>query len=82
MSDVTYRRDYTSFMEDIIRSGYAEEISANESESDNTQYISHHGVYHKVEQKILMVFDCSAKYQGECLNKHQSCCKVQILQIT
>ena len=37
----------------------------------NVWYIPHHGVYHpKKPNKIRMVFDCSAEYQNESLNKH------------
>ena len=32
-------------------------------------YIPHHGIYHsKTTQKIHVVFDCSAKYEGTSLN--------------
>ena len=35
------------------------------------RYIPHHGVYHpKKPTKIRVVFDCSAEYQNESLNKH------------
>ncbi|XP_015776464.1 PREDICTED: uncharacterized protein LOC107354491 [Acropora digitifera] len=34
-------------------------------------YIPHHGVYHpKKPNKIRVVFDCSAEFKGETLNKH------------
>ena len=34
-------------------------------------YILHHGVYHpKKPNKIRVVFDCSAEFKGETLNKH------------
>lgn len=34
-------------------------------------YIPHHGVYHpKKPNKIHVVFDCSAEFKGETLNKH------------
>ena len=34
-------------------------------------YIPHHGVYHpKKPDKIRVVFDCSAEFKGETLNKH------------
>ena len=33
-------------------------------------YVPHHGVYHpKKPEKIRVVFDCSATFQGRCLNK-------------
>jgi len=34
-------------------------------------YLPHHGVYYPKNQKsIRVVFDCSARYQGESLNDH------------
>jgi len=36
-----------------------------------TWYIPHHGVYHNNKPgKLRVVFDCSARYKGTCLNNH------------
>lgn len=74
-SDAKYQNDYVTFMNTVIQSGYAEEVPT-ESKGDNEDsqqvwYIPHHGVYHpKKPNKIRVVFDCSAKFKGESLNKH------------
>ena len=69
----TYRQDYVTFMDNIISSGYAEKIPAEQRVADGKPvwYIPHHGVYHpKKPNKIRVVFDCSAQFQGESLNNH------------
>ena len=73
VSDEKYRDDYLTFMNTFIQSGYAEKVPTR-NEDENTQqvwYIPHHGVYHpKKPNKIRVVFDCSAEFKGESLNKH------------
>ncbi|XP_060775250.1 uncharacterized protein LOC132885032 [Neoarius graeffei] len=67
----TYYKDYVNFMHDIISRGDAEKIPEEETESGPAWYIPHHGVHHPQKPgKIRIVFDCSAKFQGECLNDH------------
>ena len=69
--DTKYRDDYEDFMANIISSGFAEEVPDSELENCNAWYIPHHGVYHsKKPDKIRIVFDCSARFQGESLNDH------------
>jgi len=70
--DTKYKDDYTAFMNEIIAKGYAEEVPEKASENDGrVWYIPHHGVYHpKKPDKIRVVFDCSADYKRESLNKH------------
>ena len=74
-SDAKYRNDYVTFMNTVIQSGYAEKVptkgeGGNES-NQQVWYIPHHGVYHpKKPNKIRVVFDCSAEFKGESLNKH------------
>ena len=45
-SDDQFRKDYCSFMEDIISSGYAERVPIDETSTMSKQvwYIPHHGV--------------------------------------
>jgi len=72
-SDKKYSNDYVNFMNTVIENGYAEEVPALNEEEGNQQvwYISHHGVCHpKKPNKIRVVFDCSAEFQGDSLNKH------------
>jgi hypothetical protein len=68
--DKRYQRHLSEFMEDIIERGQAE-ISPKTTETEERVllYIPHHGVYHhKKPDKIRVVFDCSAKFQGVSLN--------------
>ena len=70
--DEKYKEDYTAFMNDMIKKGYAEKIPKNEVRKDGKiWYLPHHGVFHPQKpDKIRVVFDCSAEYKGEALNKH------------
>ncbi|XP_028408116.1 uncharacterized protein LOC114530710 [Dendronephthya gigantea] len=70
--DSKYHTDYTNFMNDIIRKGYARKISEKEAQPEcgKLWYLPHHGIYHpKKPDKIRVVFDCSADYFGTSLNK-------------
>ena len=72
-ANMKYRDDYRTFMNDIIAKGYAEKVPKEEVSDNhgNVWYIPHHGVYHpKKPGKIRVVFDCSADYKRESLNKH------------
>ena len=66
-----YLQHYTTFMNEILSRGDAEKIPADEASSHTCWYIPHHGVYHPHKpNKVRVVFDCSAKYQGTCVNEH------------
>ncbi len=73
-SNPKYRHDYVTFMDKVISSGYAERVPTNDrriADDKPVWYIPHHGVYHpKKPDKIRVVFDCSAQFQGESLNNH------------
>ena len=59
-------------MHRIIASRYAEQVPQEEMKLDNRRvwYLPHHGVYHRRKpDKIRVVFDCSAVYKGESLNR-------------
>ena len=60
---------YTNVMNDLLRHGYAEPThSADEEES---WYIPHHGVLNaKKPNKLRVVFDCSATFNGISLNSN------------
>ena len=62
--DNRFREDYTAFMEEIIRKGYAKECT----DDNGRWYIPHHGVYHPRKSKIRVVFDCGAQNAGVSLN--------------
>ena len=67
-----FHTDYIDFMNSLIEHKYAERVPADELQLDNGRvwYIPHHGVYHPKKLKIRIVFDCSAQYRGEVLNRH------------
>lgn len=69
--DQRYYKDYVNFMDDIISCGDAEKVPEEESGNNPAWYIPHHGVHHPQKPgKILVVFDCSAKFQEISLNDH------------
>jgi len=66
-----YFQHYTAFMKEILERGDAEKIPDSEMDVPNQWYIPHHGVYHpKKPGKVRVVFDCSARHQGVCINDH------------
>ncbi|KAK3738374.1 hypothetical protein QZH41_005730 [Actinostola sp. cb2023] len=70
--DEKYRQDYVAFMRAIIDAGHAERVEEDALPANDGKvwYIPHHGVYHpKKPEKIRVVFDCSATFKGESLNK-------------
>ena len=71
-SNPKFRKDYKSFVAEIVEKGYARKVP-NEKLNRNdgrVWYLPHHGIYHpKKPNKIRVVFDCSAEYQGTSLNK-------------
>lgn len=69
--DSKYKEDYVTFMQNIIECGHAEKVPDDELtlKDGKTWYIPHHGVYNsKKPDKIRVVFDCSARYEGVSLN--------------
>ena len=67
----TFFEQYKQFIEEMIDQGHAEKIEVLEGEEGKTWYIPHNGVYHNNKpSKLRVVFDCSARYKGTCLNDH------------
>ncbi len=67
-----FREDYTSFVADIEQKGYARKVPSEKLNRNDGRvwYLPHHGIYHpKKPNKIRVVFDCSAEYQGTSLNQ-------------
>ena len=65
-----YKKDYTTYMKDIIERGVVEEVHDAGAHGEQ-RYIPHHGIYHpKKPEKLPVIFDCSAKYHGTSLNEH------------
>ena len=70
IKDKQYHKDYTSFMEDMIRKGFAEKSDPKANQQGKSWFILHHGVYHLSKTgKIRIVFGCSAEYDGVSVNK-------------
>ncbi len=63
-----YHDQYTAFMEEMVSKGDVETAPAA-SEGESVWYIPHHGVYHpRKPNKLRVVCDCSAKFNGISLN--------------
>ena len=71
LRDSKYRSDYVGFVNGIIAKGYAQRVPDEllMPKPGKVWYLPHHGVYHpRKAEKIRIVFDCSAKFQGVSLN--------------
>jgi len=68
--DDNFRSEYISFMDKVIGEGYAQKVASHNSENDDGRiwYLPHHGVYHPKKNKLRVVFDCAARFQGTSLN--------------
>jgi len=62
--------DYKSGINDMLMNGYAVKLSDEHmSRADGAVwYLPHHGVIHPRKQKLRIVFDCAAKFEGVSLN--------------
>ena len=68
-SDEKYYTDYCSFMSELISKRYARKVDEEvEGQHGRTWYLPHHGIYHPQKRKVRVVFDCSATFEGHCLN--------------
>ena len=67
--DSPFRHNYETFMNDMLKKGFAEPVPEKELLLDDGSvwYVAHHGVYHP-KKKLRVVFDCSGEYQGLSLN--------------
>ena len=68
LRDEKYANDYRAFMNQLIEKGYAKEANSVEP-IGKTWYLPHHGVYHPKKNKIRVVFDAAASFNGFNLNK-------------
>ena len=68
--DKDYAAEYKGFMEEMITKSYAEKVPQEQllREKGKVWYIPHHGVHHKRNGTIRVVFDCSSSYKGTSLN--------------
>ena len=67
-----FARDYICQMTNLIDKEYAEKVPEtypNNLREECHWYLPHHGIYHPQKpDKVRIVFDCAAKYNGICLN--------------
>ena len=71
LKDARFQEDYVASLESVIQEGFAEKVPSEDlcRADGKVWYIPHHGVYHsKKPEKIRVVFDCSAQFQGMSLN--------------
>ena len=64
---------YSKFMEDLVERNFAERVpeSCVENQDGLVWYLPHHSVVHPQKpDKVRVVFDCSAKYEGASLNNN------------
>ena len=69
--DKHFQDEYVTFMKKVLGEGYASEVSSEDLLKDDGHvwYLPHHGVYHPRKNKIRVVFDCAARFQGTSLNE-------------
>ena len=68
-----FKQQYVKFMSEMMKNGYAEKVPPDQmkGEEERVWYLPHHGVYHPQKpEKLRVVFDCSAEYNGQSLNQH------------
>ena len=73
LKDEKYRSDYITFVENIIDRQYASIVPDHSKIAPPGQvwYLPHHAIYNPNKpDKIRIVFDCSAIFNGTCLNDH------------
>ena len=64
-----YRSEYINNINTLLDQGYARKCDDSSGAAlGKMWYLPHHGVYQEIKNKIRMVFDCSASYQGHSLN--------------
>ena len=67
LKDQNFFDDYKKFIDNLLK-GYAKQSEV--VLSGKTWYIPHHGVYHPyMPDKLRVVFDCSAEFQGKSINR-------------
>ncbi|KAJ8031990.1 hypothetical protein HOLleu_25384 [Holothuria leucospilota] len=70
--DPQLHKGYADGMRDLVTKGYAEVVSDGYSKCADGEewYLPHHPVFHPQKlDKLRIVFDCAAKYQGVSLNE-------------
>ena len=71
--DAILKKQYTENIDNLLQKGYAERIKEDSADTPGEMgrkwFIPHHGVRQKSKpDKLRVVYDCSASYQGHSLN--------------
>ena len=69
--DLALKDKYTSSIKELMDKGYAEEVPPEQVQRADgaVWYLPHHPVFHPHKpDKLRIVFDCAAKFQGISLN--------------
>ena len=69
LRDKVYKDQYIEFIKKLLNKGYARKcpLTSPPNETDNVWYLCHFGVS-QPPKKLRVVMDCSAKFEGRCLN--------------
>lgn len=67
-TDPDYKRQYSEFMNELIAKGHAEPAPGNGNHGE-VWYIPHFAVRHPKKDKLRVVYDCSAQFNGKSLNE-------------
>ena len=68
--DEKFQTLYTETMQGYVDKGFAERLNEHDLEDDNCWYLPHHAVSHpRKANKVRVVFDCAARYNGTSLNE-------------
>ena len=70
LKDVQYFEKYSACIDKLLENEHAERVPLSDLNMTNTVwFLPHHGVFHpRKPDKLRVVFDSSAKFQGTCLN--------------
>ncbi|XP_060605456.1 uncharacterized protein LOC132757974 [Ruditapes philippinarum] len=68
--DANFQEQYCEFMDKVIKSDYARKVPSKKLTQNDGRvwYLPHHGVIHPKKNKLRVVFDCAARFQGRSLN--------------
>lgn len=68
LSNPTVHKEYSSYLNGVIKKGYAEQVPQQQGKSGKVWYIPHHNVYHPKKGSLRVVFNCRATFKEMSLN--------------
>lgn len=71
LKDEKFHTEYVSFINSLLQKGGAVRLTDADKEKEKGRkwYLPHYGVRHLIKQKLCVVFDCAASFQGTSLNQ-------------